>query len=263
MKSGHGIRRSTQDEPAAGDHADAVRRAGDHYAGFGESCAATSQSDAQRERSPAPPASIAAAAIARQSRGARSVACSRSTLVVAPRIRTDPTFTRASSHVVPLPPTCRRRSDARHRSARSRPPTRPRPRAAAASQCHQDVGDLHDKRHGAARLLDCHGGDPDATDKEHGPRPAAVSARPGRPRPTRSARYTLLNHESPEFIRFVNPGDLRIAHISCGTAGCHPKEVLQSPQEHDDARLHAVGRGPLQQRLGARTSRPATAKATA
>ena len=37
--------------------------------------------------------------------------------------------------------------------------------------------------------------------------------------------YTLLNHESPEFIRFVNPGDFRIAHISCGTAGCHPKEV--------------------------------------
>jgi len=41
--------------------------------------------------------------------------------------------------------------------------------------------------------------------------------------PVRS--YTLLNHESPEFIRFVNPGDFRIAHISCGTSGCHPKEV--------------------------------------
>jgi len=34
-----------------------------------------------------------------------------------------------------------------------------------------------------------------------------------------------LNNESPEFIRFVNPGDLRVAHISCGTAGCHAKEV--------------------------------------
>ena len=44
--------------------------------------------------------------------------------------------------------------------------------------------------------------------------------------PVRS--YTLLNHESPEFIRFVNPGDLRIAHLSCGTAGCHPSEVLQN-----------------------------------
>src|ERR1700677_2991774 len=24
---------------------------------------------------------------------------------------------------------------------------------------------------------------------------------------------------------FVNPGDLRVAHISCGTSGCHPSEV--------------------------------------
>ena len=40
--------------------------------------------------------------------------------------------------------------------------------------------------------------------------------------------YTLLNHESPEFIRFVNPGDLRVAHMSCGTAGCHSAEVAQN-----------------------------------
>jgi len=31
--------------------------------------------------------------------------------------------------------------------------------------------------------------------------------------------YTLLNRESPEFIRFVNPGDLRVARESCGA--CH------------------------------------------
>ena len=37
----------------------------------------------------------------------------------------------------------------------------------------------------------------------------------------------MLNHESPEFIRFVNPGDLRIAHISCGTSGCHDRSVLE------------------------------------
>ncbi len=30
---------------------------------------------------------------------------------------------------------------------------------------------------------------------------------------------TLLNHEKPEFIRFVNPGDLRVAEQACGL--CH------------------------------------------
>ena len=31
--------------------------------------------------------------------------------------------------------------------------------------------------------------------------------------------YTLLNRESPEFIRFINPSDYRIAKESCGA--CH------------------------------------------
>ena len=31
--------------------------------------------------------------------------------------------------------------------------------------------------------------------------------------------YTLLNKESPEFIRFVNPSDLRVAREACGA--CH------------------------------------------
>src|SRR5262249_38956732 len=35
--------------------------------------------------------------------------------------------------------------------------------------------------------------------------------------------YTLLNNESAEFIRFVNPGDLRVAEQSCGS--CHSSEV--------------------------------------
>ena len=43
--------------------------------------------------------------------------------------------------------------------------------------------------------------------------------------PVRS--YTLLNHENPDFIRFVNPGDLRVAHLSCGTTSCHADQVLQ------------------------------------
>src|SRR5258706_305063 len=37
--------------------------------------------------------------------------------------------------------------------------------------------------------------------------------------------YTALNHESPEFVRFLNPGDLRVAVQTCG--GCHVNEVGQ------------------------------------
>jgi hypothetical protein len=33
------------------------------------------------------------------------------------------------------------------------------------------------------------------------------------------ASYTLLNQESAEFIRFMNPGDLRVARLACGA--CH------------------------------------------
>ncbi len=35
--------------------------------------------------------------------------------------------------------------------------------------------------------------------------------------------YTLLNRESPEFVRFVNPSDYRVARESCGA--CHLEEV--------------------------------------
>jgi hypothetical protein len=41
--------------------------------------------------------------------------------------------------------------------------------------------------------------------------------------PTQS--YSRLHQESPEFIRFVNPGDLRAANLSCGSAGCHAEIV--------------------------------------
>src|SRR5262249_53739392 len=41
--------------------------------------------------------------------------------------------------------------------------------------------------------------------------------------PVRS--YSMLNNESPGFVRFVNPGDLRAARLSCGGRSCHVEEV--------------------------------------
>ncbi len=90
--------------------------------------------------------------------------------------------------------------------------------------CHQGVGDMHRSPNVRLGCTDCHGGDAHATTKHeahvHSKHPEVwcSSANPQR-------SYTLLNHESPEFIRFVNPGDLRVAHESCG--GCHSSIVLQ------------------------------------
>ncbi len=81
---------------------------------------------------------------------------------------------------------------------------------------------------------DCHGGDAKvvvpqgATAKDAGYRAVIDSAHvlprfpkawnfPSSANPERS--YTLLNREAPEFVRFVNPGDYRVARESCGA--CH------------------------------------------
>jgi hypothetical protein len=93
-------------------------------------------------------------------------------------------------------------------------------------QCHQGACDPHAKPTVRLGCVDCHGGDPTTADKRMAHvRPRHSDAWRSTGNPVRS--YTLLNHEAPEFVRFVNPGDLRIAHLSCGTASCHPKEVLQ------------------------------------
>src|SRR5262245_41767371 len=90
--------------------------------------------------------------------------------------------------------------------------------------CHQGVRDMHDLPTVKLGCTDCHGGDPDAMSKEAAHvQPCLPQGWPSSGNPVRS--YTLLNHESPEFIRFVNPGDLRVAHVSCGA--CHAQEVLE------------------------------------
>lgn len=71
---------------------------------------------------------------------------------------------------------------------------------------------------------DCHGGNPFTRDKNKAhikPKFPGVWKSSANPERT----FTLLNRESPEFIKFVNPGDLRIADETCGA--CHPQEVLR------------------------------------
>jgi len=85
---------------------------------------------------------------------------------------------------------------------------------------------------------DCHGGNSSiaispgtpgdsgeynsAKEKAHvQPRNAAFKNRANLP----ERAYTLWLRESTEYIKFVNPGDLRIAPETCGAAGCHAAEV--------------------------------------
>ncbi len=96
--------------------------------------------------------------------------------------------------------------------------------------CHEGVEPSHESNPSAMSnfgCVGCHGGNgKEFKDKEkaHAVRPRfpEIWRRDRKPfsgNPERS--YALLNQEDPRWIRFVNPGDLRIAHLTCGASGCH------------------------------------------
>jgi hypothetical protein len=131
-------------------------------------------------------------------------------------------------------------------------------KSAGCMSCHSpiDQKSMHASPAVVLGCTDCHGGDPAVhgpatagsehapaapahgadSDAEHGhstsyaPDYAAAMERahvlprypeswhyPRSANPERT--YTLLNREAPEFVRFMNPSDLRIAHEACGA--CH------------------------------------------
>ena len=89
--------------------------------------------------------------------------------------------------------------------------------------CHGGIEPMHKNPAVKLGCIDCHGGNAQAKTmsgahvKPKFPELWKTSANPVR-------SYTFLNDESPEFIKFVNPGDLRIADETCGP--CHQQEVL-------------------------------------
>ena len=92
-----------------------------------------------------------------------------------------------------------------------------------SSGCHAGIEEMHPGS--PLGCIDCHGGNATATKKE------LAHVHPLDPRdwpktgrlPVRS--YAMLNDESPEFVQFVNPGDLRAARMTCGNESCHADEV--------------------------------------
>jgi len=108
--------------------------------------------------------------------------------------------------------------------------------------CHTSTDEPSMHPTGTVRLacIDCHGGDSTATlasgTSANSPEYEDVKKR-AHPQPSdpvlagkssnRPRLYTKWLRESYEYVRFVNPGDLRVAAETCGTAGCHAPEVLK------------------------------------
>ena len=141
-------------------------------------------------------------------------------------------------------------SDAEKPVARVYAKTPPAPMSQTADQvaaksdgcysCHTktDEPSMHATPAVMLGCVDCHGGDASVRgDPSHGFEDAAyVAARdkahvlprypgswhyPSSANPKRT--YTLLNREAPEFVRFVNPSDYRVAREACGS--CHMQTI--------------------------------------
>jgi hypothetical protein len=130
--------------------------------------------------------------------------------------------------------------------------SQPAPKVEACVSCHGLIEPMH--KYGTTETLEklkdgkdavglsctaCHGGNPVAKLKEEAhvnPKFPDEWRRVGKysgANPERS--NTLLNRESWEFVRFVNPGDLRVAAKTCGSASCHEiesKNVARSMMTH-------------------------------
>ncbi|MEP7181654.1 MAG: hypothetical protein ABI886_05660 [Betaproteobacteria bacterium] len=112
-----------------------------------------------------------------------------------------------------------------------------RAKSVGCKTCHtaSDHATMHQNPAVILGCTDCHGGDakvvkPDGVDDYKAPGyRAALEASHVLPRYPKAwefpssanpeISYTLLNREAPEFVRFVNPGDYRVAREACGA--CH------------------------------------------
>jgi hypothetical protein len=106
--------------------------------------------------------------------------------------------------------------------------------------CHglTESSSMHPTKSISISCVDCHGGKGDvqkpagaAQDsapykeavKDAHPKPKVPELWPSSANPIRAAARWMK--EDKEYIKFVNPGDLRVADETCGQAGCHVREV--------------------------------------
>ena len=112
-------------------------------------------------------------------------------------------------------------------------------KSTGCTSCHtsSDHSSMHSNPAVILGCTDCHGGNASVNKPDHSDYAAAHSGKyrlaiskahipsrypmkwkyPSASNPPRT--YTLLNREAPEYVRFINPGDLRVARLACGA--CH------------------------------------------
>ena len=113
-------------------------------------------------------------------------------------------------------------------------------KSAGCLTCHTSTDSPTMHVMGTVRLgcIDCHGGDSEArvtsgTERDSAAYAEAKSRAHPQPRDPKQAHssanrvraYTNWLRENWDYVRFVNPGDLRVAERTCGTSGCHAAEV--------------------------------------
>ena len=101
--------------------------------------------------------------------------------------------------------------------------------------CHEGIETAHDPL-GVGQCVVCHGGNPTGTTKEdaHIPVPSNWERIRGPSLPL--ARHGFIRDFAPDqldaldpaYIRFINPGDIRVLDATCGV--CHPKEAATVPK---------------------------------
>ncbi len=133
-------------------------------------------------------------------------------------------------------------SDSQHQNLFGQPQADVERKNTGCVSCHTstDEPSMHPTRTVRLACIDCHGGDTSAVasagmnsssaeyeqlKKRAHPQPndpalANVSGNPPR-------LYTKWLRESYEYVKFVNPGDLRVAAETCGANGCHAPEVFK------------------------------------
>jgi hypothetical protein len=94
-------------------------------------------------------------------------------------------------------------------------------------ECHKGIEEMHASPNVVLGCTDCHGGNatPGLTMRKAHVAPRNPIFWQSSAKPIDS--NVLLNHESPEFIRFVNPADLRVVDQACGL--CH-KDAIEHLQ---------------------------------